>query len=267
MNIPGMNTLGPNINKATAVALLASVFSHCVIAEDVISPIAQSDEQVSLWVNDASLELFIAQLAVVTGRDVIIEGSLEGSVTGEFNGSMMETLGTVGEQFPVLFDLQETTLGVVSDAALRRESFALADSDSYDELLKTLLASVVPGNSIEIGDSELIVSGHPSFVERVGQSVAQNAADDDKKPSIASTFPAEVATQAVSPADGQNTLDEEGVMAAPSEQVVDTANSVMLPDESMDTDKHSETASVDATVNNEARPILWVTDIPGFETF
>lgn len=243
-----------SLNSIAAAALLAIVSSSAVIANDVVPPKAQSDDQISVWVNNASLEVFVSELAAVTGRDVIIEGELDGMVSGRYNGSMVDTLRLAGEKFPVLFDLQETTLGAVSGAASVSAEFALAEAQLDDDLRQSLSGDFLPGNSVDIGVAGVVVSGHPSFVERVGTTLTQRLDSVSDAETLVEVLPSVLPVQAGA--------DVKSLNVPAAAQVIDSAASVMLENE-LTTNTQTETASTDGLI----KPIRWVTDIPGFDTF
>ena len=207
---------------------------------DIVPAKVQSDSQMSVWANNASLDLFVEQLASLTGRNVSIEGDLQGEVSGSFNGSLRDTLSEVSEQFPILFDLDDKMLGVVPVAMSERQSIAFNDTVLDAPMQKAMLVDLLPGNAVQFDDEneQVIVSGHPDFVERtvarVGLAMAeanpQNSAivdsDEDNEP-------------AESP-----TIDQE-IVATGDDQIQPVSEA---------------SGSADGTIR-------WVTDIPGFDTF
>ena len=199
--------------------------------DDVIPPEQQSDEQISVWVDDAALDLFVSQLATITGREAQVEGDLTATVSGVFNGSMLDALAEVREQTPVIFDMDDTSLAVMPESARLSATVALGTTTSDDQLLKTLMTDMPPGNDILVRDGEALISGHPSFVERVAKTMTVAYAKSEK-------------TDLTEPV-----VVSSAVQAIPSEDAAE-------PDASVET----ETVST-------PRPIRWVTDIPGFDTF
>ncbi len=226
-----MNNLSMPFNCVPAILLLTAVCFGHAMADDAVPPKSQSDDAINLWVNNAPLELFVAQLASVTGREASIDGDLVGVVSGTFDGSIADTLSSIEAQHGVLFDLQDSTLSAVPDVARTQLAFAL-NGPMDDELRQNILADGLAGNVVDIGETEVMISGHPSFVERMGAKL----------------------TQGLLIADDQ-TANEPQV-------VVDAAASVMVSEE-LAPETRSETASTDGS----AKPILSVTDIPGFHTF
>lgn len=258
------------------IALLA-VVSSCSVAlvhaEDIVPGVEQSDEQVSVWAKDASLELFVSQLAGMTGRRTAIASGLEGRVSGRFNGSMVDTLNTVSEQHQMLFDLDKNVLGVVAESARENAKVPLTGS-SIDDVLQGSLSSVrLRGNEIELHEDAVVVSGHPEFVKRVAKLVATSVADarPDSDPPKATDEPAlvdpvaevlaDAATEAS--ADSLSALPSESETYIESEQVTDAAASVMLEQ----AEEESLAGDVSDTTASSPRAIRWVTDIPGFDTF
>lgn len=260
----------------------SAVVAH---AEDVVPARAQSDAQISVWANNAPLELFISQLAGMTGRRVAIEGTLDGQVSGRFNGTMIDTLNAVREQHQMLFDLDQKVLGVVADSERSSATIALGGS-SIDDVLPTSLSSVsLEGNEIQLREGEVVVSGHPEFVQRVAKLVTTSIADAGQKsdiqratdePSLSAEVPVDPVAEVS--ADSATDVPVDAVAEAPAEvaaalpppeadtafePVADAAASVILEQAA------EESLSGDAsdTAASSPQPILWVTDIPGYETF
>ena len=217
-----------------AVVIITVLFGSSVLAADgddkdnVVPPERQSDERISVWVDDASLGIFVSQLATITGREARIEGDMTATVSGIFNGSMLDALEEVREQTPVIFDMDETSLAVVPESARSSATVVLGTTTSDDQLLKTLMTDMPPGNDILLRDGEAFISGHPAFVERTANTMIVAFAKTD--------------------------LTEPVVVSAAAK--VMQSEDVTEPDESVQT----ETASA-------PKPIRWVTDIPGFDTF
>ena len=211
--------------------------------DDVVPPELQSDEQISVWVDDASLGLFVSQLATITGREAQVEGEMTATVSGIFNGSILDALSEVREQTPVIFDMDETTLAVVPESARSMTTVTLGTTAADDQLLKTLMTDMPPGNDILVRDGEALISGHPAFVQRTAKTMTV-AFGKIEKVQIAAT--AEKAAKV--------DLTEPVVADAAAQAML--REDVAVPDASVQT----ETAST-------PRPIRWVTDIPGYDTF
>ena len=306
----------------------------------ITPPEFQSDARISVWVNDAPLSVFVTQLASITGRDVSIEGDFSGKVSGNFNGSMADTLLAMSDQFPVIFDMSSSSLSVVPESAKTTATVALGNSVVDDELLKTVMSNVLTGNDIDVREGEVVISGHPSFVKRVASTVLKNGISkpenslpvdaeqpgqdavvdiaaqfmlDDDITEAASAAPTEtasaaqagittiipaatavrsenagafqsetsaaiqsdnaVAIESESAANGQSeiavAIESETAVNGQSESVVAIESETAANDQSEAVvDIQSETAPAAQTeTTSTPRPILWVTDIPGFDTF
>lgn len=232
-----------NSFSTTVLALLCCVGASAVSAEDIVPAKVQSDAQISVWVNNASLDVFVSQLAVITGRDASIDGELQGQVSGRFNGTMIDTLNTVGERFPILFDLDDSILGVVAETKRTNATIALGEVALDEQVKGSLLSGMLPGNSVDIREDEVVVSGHPSFVNRIAKVVTL---------AVARSEPI-----AISAGDDKvQTL--EPVFDVAAQEILDEAALEILAVEP------SVTASTSQSSSGEIR---WVTDIPGYETF
>ncbi len=227
-----------------ACALCVSTISVAVET----SPTDQPGPEVSIWVDDASLDMVIQQLAQMSGSEVAIDGELDGKVSGRFSGTMHETLATLSESYPVLFDLSDDTLHVVNKS--EQSSVAIAMSTpSLDEAYRaSLMEGLVSGNDIEFRDDSVRVSGHPAFVKRTAKSITTAMADAGAR---AQANPSE---DAVAKAESEANPESE------ADTVVDAGAKVLVDDMQDDVKPASERASL-------SKPIEWVTDIPGYNTF
>jgi len=267
-----MNRLNFSFKPMPMVLLLASIglSSTVSFAEEILPANTQSDEQISLWVNNAPLSLFIAELAYITGRKASIEGEIEGQVSGRFDGSMEETLNSLGEKYPVLFDLDDTMLAMAPLGALNTASISLGDVALADAVKSTLLAGVLQGNSVQLLDGEIRVSGHPEFVRRLTAEVALQMTDAGE-PDDTVNLLGEVANV---PESNSIALDSpsvagDGLPSEPAATVEDVAASEIInavSDESA-ADSFTSATSSESADESSARRYRWVTDIPGFETF
>lgn len=261
-----------------AVPLLAIVvccpgFAADTGNDDVVPPRVQSDDRINVWVNEAPLSLFVSQLATITNRTAAVDGDISGTVSGQFNGSLTETLITLSEQAPVIFDLSNTSLGVVPESSRQTLTVALADTSLDDAELKALIADIPPGNDIAILDTAIQISGHPTYVQRmaamispvdttidepvdepVDESLAQSSVDQV----IEDTSQPEVSDQLVASDELQDDVVDVQVEQT---TVTDLAAQQLLSD-----DADSEALVTDETAS-ASKPIRSVTDIPGFFTF
>jgi len=243
----------------------------CVVqADDVVPANVQSDAHISVWVDNAPLNLFVSQLALITGRKAAIAGELEGLVSGRFNGSMVDTLSDVGDQYPVLFDLDDSTLSATSDAERSSATIAIGEA-SLDESLKArLLDGLIPGNSVEMREREVVVSGHPTFVNRTAKEVTSAAARLEQNTGESS------AQKLVVMGDNTAMSGEVDATQDVQEPVIDAAAQLLVDDEiadavgedrSAEPSEPSEPSEPTSVVDSQSGGVQWVTDIPGYETF
>ncbi|MFK7996262.1 MAG: hypothetical protein AB8B87_19140 [Granulosicoccus sp.] len=261
-----MNTskVSSNTVRTILLALSCCVGGGLAHAEDVLPSEVQSDANISVWVDNASLDFFVSQLALITGRDAAIQGELQGQISGRFNGSMVDTLKTVEDQFPVLFDLDDKVLGVVAETGRSSASIALGKATLDDQMKASLLNDLLPGNELDINDDEVTISGHPSFVSRLAKELISVVARSE--PKVAQQI--SVATEGMEPSVSalqtvDSVLDAE---VKPLETVIDSAAQAILDDaiKEIEASKASETVSI---AESSPKQIRWVTDIPGYETF
>lgn len=257
-----MNVLNISRQKLVVslwVAFIASV-PLSTVANDLVPAGAQSDEQISVWVDDASLSVFVSQLARITGRQVDVDKEIEGRISGRFNGSMAEALSSVTDQFPVLIDISDTSLRVSSEDQRYEATVPIEVASVSETLQGELLAGLLPGNNIQFNADSVVIDGHPAFVERTVRSltstvvepslgIVSEASDDQVPDSTSEQLSENVVNQLV---------------------VVDSAATVMVEETVLDESDGADTsASVEASTDRPVGPktIDWVTDIPGFETF
>lgn len=189
------------------------------------------DAAVNIWVDNASLDLFVKQLASISGKTPQIEGVLPGIVSGRFKGSVEQTLNSLSDSYPVLFDVEGDVLRAIDKVSLSNVSIAMADKTLDDSFKSELDNQLLPGNTIEFREDSIRLSGHPSFVKRSASRITAELADTEARANVAT--------------------------------VVDTAANEMINDIKAD-QKGDETV---VTAERIRRPILSVTDIPGYTTF
>ena len=256
----------PLCSICAVVLAVASVWSAGTVhAEDVVPARAQSDEQISVWANNATLELFVSQLAGMTGRRAAIEQGVEGRVSGRFNGTMVDALNAVSEQHQMLFDLDQNVLSVAAESARSSAIIPLSGS-SIDDVLKSSMSSDgLTGNEIELRKDEVVVSGHPDFVKRVAGLVTTAVADAGQETDVqqaASERPASEALADPAAAMPAETESASTLDTASSEQVTDAAASIMI-----EQDAEASSRGSGSDTAGSAPRFRWVTDIPGYETF
>jgi hypothetical protein len=190
-----------------------------------------NEAEINIWVDNASLNLFVSQLAIISGRTPQVDGVLPGIISGRFTGSVEQTLDALSDSYPILFDVDGDVLRAVDKSALSNVSIAMSDSTLGDVFMSELDGDLMPGNSIEFREDSIRVSGHPSFVKRSASRITAEIADTEARTKAAT-----------------------GVDAGSREMIND-----------IQTVKKAE----DAVTKEEGgrRPILSVTDIPGYTTF
>lgn len=196
--------------------------------------------QVDVWVDNAPLNLFFEQLAQMTGRVAEVQDGLPGEISGRYNGSMADTLGAVHSQFPVLIFLDDKTLGIVGEEQLVSATILTGEGVLDPETASDLIAGLLPGNSVDVRAGEVLVRGHPTFVNQMASKLASTIreierAQNDASATISSV--AKLANEPRIPLANKDTGDSEG----------------------------GEKALVIRRTNTKR--YLWVTDIPGFDTF
>lgn len=259
--------------RTVVLALVWGCSVSALQAEENVADQAYSDEQISVWANNASLELFVSQLPGMTERRISIASDLEIRVSGRFNGSMVDALNALSEQHQMLFDLDENMLSVVAESAREKATVPLTGSSIEEVLQRSSTIGKLRGNEVKPRDGEVLISGHPEFVRRVAKLVATSVADarpednthqisDDR--GVVDPVDQDLAsTKALVPVEPLSGLLSESDTGSAPELVTDAAASVLV-------EQASEVSSTDDAVDITAsrpREIRWVTDIPGFDTF
>lgn len=196
--------------------------------------------QVDVWVDNAPLNLFIEQLAHMTGRVAEVQEGLGGKISGRYNGSMADTLGAVHSQFPVLLFLDDKTLGIVDEEQLVSATILTGEGVLDPETASDLMDGLLPGNSVDVRAGEVLVRGHPTFVNQMASNLASTIKEIERA---------------------------QDDVSAPISAVVELANDQSI---SLANDDAGELeAGEEAPVVRQTRKkrYLWVTDIPGFDTF
>ncbi|MGQ7846500.1 hypothetical protein ACUNV4_18610 [Granulosicoccus sp. 3-233] len=218
-------------------------------------PSASTVPEISLWVRDAPMSLVVKQLAQLSGREVVLDGALDMSVSGRFGGSLEQTLVELSANHPVLFDLDGRTLRATGSDNSSKVSIAVVSDELSEEFKSSLFEQLAPGNDIEIRADAVRVAGHPVFVKRVSglitRTLADNGARQGIEPDVEPTMEAAVAGIDST----ANSVDQKA-----SEVVIDVGSDEMLADIA----DEGKPAADQATLS---KPIRWVTDIPGYDTF
>lgn len=242
-----------------------------VDAEEALAVPANGDTSVNLWVDRAPLELFIAELAATIGLEVDIEAPLEGQVSGVFNGRLSDALLAVGEQHLLLFDVDEQVLGALPESARSNASVALVNVDLDDSAALALFDNLLPGNTVDLRDDMITVSGHPSFVRRAARFVTTEVSlAEQAQPkftldlSLDLVGDEEAQTDVAIVDDADVEIADVGITGVDTEvDVIDVAAQIMLEDPT-EPDLGVQQAQQEQSTS---RKIEWVTDIPGFNTF
>jgi len=215
--------------------------SHAVLADD-------TDVSIDIWVQRAPLALVIKQIADEADKTVKITGAIEGQVSGRFTGNLTEALTTLSESHDILFDLQENELNVVSSRALSKISIFLPDTELEDTVRFTRDEAVFPGNAVSVEGVMVKVSGHPNFVKRIVKKIGAGKSPEGakEKPVVAK----------------KNTTKKD--KKAPKLSAAASASKKSVVAKATD---EKPTANAEKSSSEPAKPILSVTDIPGFHTF
>ncbi|MFK7893430.1 MAG: hypothetical protein AB8B63_21620, partial [Granulosicoccus sp.] len=145
-------------------------------ADDSGAPVTTLD----LWLNSAPADVLVGEIAEITGRDSDIGGDLEAVVSGRYTGSAHSILDAVAREHPVLFDIDDSTISAVPDAQ-RTVSSIVADEEPLDVAVReSITARLLSGNSVEFTDSEIVVTGHPRFVNRTARELSSALADQGR---------------------------------------------------------------------------------------
>ena len=139
--------------------------------------ISADEADVNIWVDNASLELFISQLASLSGKTPQIEGVQPGIISGRFTGSVEQALNVLSNKYPILFDVEGDVLRAIDKSALSNVSIAMSDTSLGDVFKSELDGDLIPGNRIEFREDSIWVSGHPSFVKRSASRINAELAD------------------------------------------------------------------------------------------
>lgn len=218
--------------------------------------------EVNVWADSAPLNLVIEQLGDMSQLNVAIEGELEGHVSGRYAGSLQGALSSLSSTHGVLFDLQDDTLHVTSEAESSSVSIALAGQALVEAIDGSLgkTSQTWSGNSVEFREDAVRITGHPNFVKRTAkQLTTQIAGLGSKTPEISEI--SEISEIVKAPEAPESVvvelppLDDFEV-----EPVSDAGSQALLQDIQEEGKPDSERASL-------SKPIRWVTDIPGFTTF
>ena len=220
--------------------------------------ISAADTRVSFWVDAAPLALVIRQLAFLSNKNVVIEdpveveevaeaeavatgpGFDEALVSGRFSGSLGSTLEKLSADYPVTFDLDGETLRAMKGATRSNVSIAMLSTTFDDAFRNELIASSGAGNLVDFREDAVRVSGHPAFVKRQSEYITSALASAGARLNAESVTTSAESTEATSMADSGSAqvladIQDEG--KPPAEQA------------------------------NLSKPIRWVTDIPGYNTF
>lgn len=233
--------------QARGAALAALFFLACgaqAVDSAVQAPNASTEGNFNIWVDNAPLSLMMNQLAALSGRELSVMGPLTGTVSGRFEGSLVATLASLNASHDVVFDLQDKKLLVASKDSIATLSIDTNGRQLQEWFKATVQETTLQGNSVEFLDDRITLTGHPGFVDHMGKNVA-----------IA--------------------LTEAGRQFA-EQPAVKPLTDVLASQPMTDVKDIGSAAMVDAIRDEQAagegdvlvsKPIRWVTDIPGFDTF
>ncbi len=228
---------------------LSTLYCAGAAATTVVEAGLVNAPEVNVWADSAPLSLVIKQLGDMSELNVAIEGELEGHVSGRYTGSLQGALSSLSSTHGILFDLQDDTLHVTSEAESSSVSIALAGQALVEAINGSLgeTNQTWSGNSVEFREDAVRVTGHPNFVKRTArQLTTQIAGLGSKAPETTESVVVELLE-----------LDDSEIESV---SVSDAGSQVLLQDIQEEDKPETERASL-------SKPIRWVTDIPGFTTF
>lgn len=229
-----------------------------LLADTTEAKAAQADSaapELSLWIKDAPMSLIVRQLAQSSGREAAIEGTLDTPVSGRFTGSLEQTLAELAAGYPVLFDLDESALHAVDSESGSSVSIAVVSDELSEDFKTALFEQLVPGNDIEIRADAVRVSGHPDFVKRATGFITGALADNGARQIVELKSKVGIEGAVEGLAGAADNVDQAAGVA-----VIDAGSDEMLADMA----DEGKPAADQATLS---KPIRWVTDIPGYDTF
>lgn len=239
------------------VALTSRPALADTLAVDTAVP-AAPETPINLWAKSAPLSVLVQQLGQLSGRDVELGSELDVQVSGRFSGNLEQALAILSTEYPVLFDLDQGVLRAEGKANSRSVAVAVISDELSEPFKQSLFEQIAPGNDIEIRSDSVRVTGHPVFVKRAAEMVARarTLAHDSGAGSLAEQN-----------AEGELDITVNDAAETPTESipptdvtVIDSGSAELLADIADEGKPTDEQATL-------ARPIRWVTDIPGFDTF
>lgn len=257
------------VSKATAMAAVlsvASLASGALQASEAVNvSVSEGDTPpLNLWVDKAPLQLVVGQLARISGREALISGELDGEVSGRFNGSVSDVLNTLADSHGAVFDLQTSTLAAIDAESVSHVSIAMDGMSISDAMQASLEAQAVQGNRVEFRDDSVRLSGHPTFVKRLAMDItslsSKSEQQEQRRQERLEQARAELARSTEAAVSAQSSGDPDSEQPAAQLATKDAGSQAMLKDIQDEQKPASERASL-------AKPIRWVTDIPGFDTF
>jgi len=155
-------------------SLLSGAFALSVWLCVPSTPVYASnlDQRIEFWVHEAPLSVVIEQIANLTGRSVDISGVIEGTVSGTFDNSLLETLTSFSGDYELLFDLDADTLYAITNQAKSVASVEVFSAQRTQELQDEWRTESLPGSRFVINDGRVKLSGHPAFVHRITQALS-----------------------------------------------------------------------------------------------
>lgn len=160
-------------NRSAAVTVLLGI---CLMLSSLANGSSETPV-LNVWANKAPASLVIQQVAELGGRELDAAEPLEGTLTGQFSGTVVEALGEIADQVPVVFDMDKSTLSVMGAHEKKVSSIVSGDNRLDDAMRTELTSNLMPGNEVVFHENEVIVSGHPNFVKRTAQVITGALAD------------------------------------------------------------------------------------------
>ncbi len=211
--------------------------------------------EVSLWVKQAPLSLVVRQLAELSGKEAVMTGPLDMPVSARFSGTVPQVLSDLSANYPVFFDIDESTVNAAAGSETSSVSVAVISDELSEEFRDSLFDDLAPGNDIEIRSDAIRISGHPDFVKRTSGLIARTWADNDARTPADADGGMEIGAALAGIARDPETADQ-----AAAELVIDSGSDEMLADMADEAKPPADQAVL-------SKPIRWVTDIPGYDTF
>jgi len=287
-------------------SLVSSVFAltACLCVPSTSAFASNLDQRIEFWVHEAPLAIVIEQIAFLSGRSVDISGAIEGTVSGTFDNSLLETLTSFSGEYELLFDIDADTLYAITNHAKSVASVEVFSAKDTQDLQDEWRSASLPGSRFVINDGRVNLSGHPAFVHRItqalsgdrvkaiGASVASvasvkslNVETTSKRLEIPEPTPESLVLPAIQKGiSGETEFPEASINSEISQQgdqavmneskstssEINVSDAVVTVQETIIEEfvaADVEPAEKSSESGVESDDINWVTEIPGFSTF